>query len=585
MKLSSLQSKLTIFYVLTIIVPVLIISFLMPFYYQDLMEKETETLTETTVTSAGRNIETYLEDLERITIVPYFNDSFMNALETKASADYPKADLATKMFVEKTLSYSLSTNFQNLRKDIVGTIMLTTDNSLYIENTSLSSSVPYFPFTRQDWYHRTISLDGKAAFIGTHEQNYLVTPAAKKVFSVARQIRDPETHKPLAVIMADSDTAVLDDILGNLKFNVKSFAAVLNEDNELFYSNHPFSKDVLKQIKSGKTTIKGKGDTYVLVSKVVQPADWKIVVLLSKSELSQKVKWFYFTAILFAIGGLILTLMLFSILSRWIVKPFRMMMKVMKKVERGDLDVRIHTSGHDEITHLGNSFNAMISRINELINREYRAVIKQRNAEFRALQSQIQPHFLFNTLSGFIALNRIGDRKTLEKAILSLSQLLRYSMGQEEWTTVRDSFELLQSYCRLQQLRFQDRLTVEFYYDEELANYLIPKLIIQPFVENSIIHGIEPSFKPCRLTVSARLAAENHEKFLSIRIEDDGIGFNPERMSKSKGTSIGISNVRDRLDLLYQNPQFIIDSAEGKGAAVIIKIPAKEVRKNENLIS
>jgi two-component system, sensor histidine kinase YesM len=579
MKKSSLQSKLTIFYAFTIIVPILIISFCMPFYYQSLIEKETQTLTKNTLTSTARNIETYLDDLERMTILPYFNDTLMNALKHKSSASYHNADLSTKMFVEKALSSILPAYFQNSRKDIVGTILHTNDNSVYINNTSLSSSYPDFPYREQEWYKKSLDSDGKAAFISTHEQNYMVTPSADKVFSVARLIKDPETLEPLAVIMADADTVILEEILGDLKFNVKSFAAIFNEDNELFYSSYPFSPEILKQIQKGKTTIKGEKDTYVVATKMVKPADWKIVVLLSKSELSQKVKWVYFTSILFAIGGLILTLLLIFILSRWIVKPFKSMMSVMKKVEKGNLTVRIKTGGNDEITQLGNSFNAMIDKINELINREYRAVLNQRNAEFRALQSQIQPHFLFNTLNGFVALNRMGERDTLEKAILSFSKLIRYSLDQEDWTTIRDSFELLRGYCGLQQLRFQDRLSVEFHYDEEAAEYLIPKLLIQPLVENSIIHGIEPSFKPCKVMVSARLIEEENENVLNIQIEDDGVGFNSEKLQEGKSNSIGISNVEDRLKLLYQNPRFVINSVEGKGTTIIIKIPEKEVKK------
>ncbi|WHY64791.1 sensor histidine kinase [Neobacillus sp. SuZ13] len=577
MRATSLQSKLTIFYAITIIVPILIICFIMPFYYQNLIEKETQTLTETTLTSTARNIETYLDDLERLTIVPYFNDSLMNALKLKASPNYSKANLSTKMFVEKTLSTSLPAYFQNLREDIVGTILLTKDNSVYIENKSLSSSYPNFPYKKQEWFSKTIKADGKAAFIGTHEQSYMVSPSADKVFSVARLIKDPETLNPLAVIMADADTVILKEILNDLNFNVKSYAAILNEDNELFYSSSRFTPEIIKQIKSGKTTIKGKKDTYVLVSKGIKPANWKIVVLLSKSELSSKVKWMYFTAILFAVGGLILTFFVFFVLSRWIVNPFRMMMNVMKKVQQGDLQVRVETSGNDEITQLGHSFNRMIDQINELINREYRAVLNQRNAEFRALQSQISPHFLFNTLNGLVALNRIGDRNTLEKSILSLSKMLRYNLVQEDWTTVRAAFEFLQSYCGLQQLRFQDRLEVEYYFDEKVADYMIPKLIIQPLVENAIIHGIEPASKACRLAISAKLILESDSNILEIKIADDGVGFNTERIIESE--SIGVANVRERLKMLYQNSQFIIESTIGHGTTVIIKVPEEEVKK------
>lgn len=580
MKTRSLQSKLTLFYALTIFVPILIFSFILPYYYQQLIEKETQALTENTLTVVTRNIETYLDDLERLTIVPYFNNSLMKALNIKAASDYPQDDLSTKMFVEKTLSSSLQTYFQNLRKDIVGTILLTKDNAVYVENAGLTGSVPDYPYKDQEWYKKTIALNGKAAFISAHKQDYLTSPEAEEVFSVARLIKDPETLAPLSVIMADADTGVLKELLNDLNFNVKSFGAILDENNELFYSSSQLSFNMLKQLREGKTTIKGEDDTYVLATKMVRPANWKIVVLLSKSELNKKVQWIYLTGILFAIGGLLLTFILFFVLSRRIVNPFKLLINGMNKVEQGDLSVRVNPGGNDEITQLGNSFNSMIDKINDLIDREYRAVLNQRNAEFRALQSQIHPHFLFNTLNGFIALNRMGDRNTLEHAILSLSKMLRYSLKQENWTTFRADFDFIKSYCSIQQLRFEDRLKVCFHLDAQIEHYLIPNLLIQPFVENAIIHGIEPCSRPCTLTISAKLIQQENEPYSEIRIQDDGVGFHADQVFESN--SIGITNVRERLKIIYPASSLQITSSIHTGTIVIIQIPETDVKKNES---
>jgi two-component system, sensor histidine kinase YesM len=249
----------------------------------------------------------------------------------------------------------------------------------------------------------------------------------------------------------------------------------------------------------------------------------------------------------------------------------------MYKVQEGDLSVRVNTSGNDEITLLGNSFNSMLEKVNDLIDREYRSELNLRNAEFRALQSQIHPHFLFNTLNGFIALNRMGDRNTLEGAILSLSKMLRYSLKQEEWTTIKDDFQFLNSYCSIQQLRFDDRLKVSFYYDEVVADYKIPKLILQPFVENAIIHGAEPSIRHCNLLISAKIIQQEKEQFLELRVEDNGVGFNAEKEFESN--SIGITNVRERLKMIYPSSSFQITSSIHNGTKVVIQIPKKDVKK------
>jgi len=575
MKINTLQKKLTIFFALTLFIPVMIMSFFMPFYYQYLIEKETQRLTENTLSALRSNIEMYLDDLERITILPYFDENLMKALQIKAE-NYENHDLSTKIFVERTLIESIPMYFQSLRPDIVGTLILPADGSVYSFTVLGSYAVQDYPFQKQDWYQKTINANGKATFISTHPQEYLVNPPANQVFSVSRLIKDPNSLKPLGVIMADADTASLEKVINEVQFDVDSIQAIFNEDGELFYSSSSLSKEMLHQIKNNDQIVKGENDTFVVVSKEIERANWKIVALLSKTQLSSKIKWIYFIGILFAFCGILLTVFLFFVLSRWITKPFKKMTRKMNEVQQGNLQVRLNVKGNDEIAQLGHTFNDMIEKINELIEREYKAVLNQKKAEYQALQSQIQPHFLFNTLNGFIALNRIGDRKKLEQAILSLSYLLRYILNQESWTTIKDAFLFLERYCELQKLRFDDRLKVHLYYDETLSYYRIPKLLLQPLVENAIIHGIEPSEKPCTLRIIVELKDIEDKSHLVINITDDGVGFNKESINNQQ--SIGLSNVKERLKMAYPKSIFSIESKEGVGTKVVIQIPEKDVR-------
>lgn len=499
----------------------------------------------------------------------------MKALQIKAN-DYEWQDTSTKIFVEKTLTESIPIYFQSLRPEIVGSLILPADGSVYAITHVGSYAVNDYPFQKAEWYQKTIVANGKATFISTHPQEYLVNPPADQVFSVSRLIKDPNTLKPLGVIMADADTASLERVMNRIQFDVESKQAIFNEDGELFYASSTLSKEMLQQIKNNEPNVKGEDDTFVVVSKEIERANWKIVVLLSKTQLSSKIKWIYFIGILFAFGGILLTVFLFFVLSRWITKPFKKLTSTMKEVQKGNLQVRLNVKGNDEIAQLGHTFNSMIDKVNQLIDREYKAVLNQKKAENRALQSQIQPHFLFNTLNGFIALNRMGDRKTLEQAILSLSSMLRYTLNQESWATIKDAFLFLERYCKLQQLRFDDRLQVVLHYDEKISHYQIPKLLLQPLVENAIIHGIEPSEKPCTLSVTAELKDIQDESHLVISICDDGVGFNTKCFQKED--SIGLSNVKERLKMVYPQSVFSIESKEGVGTTVTIQIPEKDVR-------
>jgi two-component system sensor histidine kinase YesM len=208
----------------------------------------------------------------------------------------------------------------------------------------------------------------------------------------------------------------------------------------------------------------------------------------------------------------------------------------------------------------------------ELIDREYRAVIKQRDAEYRALQSQIQPHFLYNTLNGFIGLNRIGERKGLEKAILSLSSMLRYILEQKDISTLKEEFFFLEKYCELQQIRFQEKLNFKVVCEEAVTELRIPKLLLQPLVENAIIHGVEPLNRPCLVTIIARLDTSDSSSKIVIEVVDNGLGFNIDE--EKANARIGIANVSERIRLFFPQATLRIESNPGNGTKVTIEIPS-----------
>ncbi|WP_438495887.1 cache domain-containing sensor histidine kinase [Paenibacillus sp. IHBB 3054] len=576
MKLHTLRSKLTLSYALIIAIPVAIIMVCMPAYYQYLLERETEALTRNTLTSMTEHIVTYLEQLEQITYLPYFSPELMQALITKNTSDYSSNTDFVKYPVELTLNTFLPAFLLTYGNNLSAALLLTQNGDVYSQTNGLSDVVEDYPFFEQPWYLQTVQADGKATFISTHHQDYFTAPLTKRVFSVARVIKDPESLRPLAVIMADAQTSLLDEIVIK-DFGVRSISAILNEKGEVFYSTAPLSEHIIKEISSaGVSQVKDSGESYVVISKPIRQANWKMVALLSKSELREKVEWMYIVGLLFAFIGLLLTLLLLRYVSRWIVGPFLQMKQAMKQVERGNFQVRLEPVGKDEIASLGYSFNHMIDTINELIQKEYVAVLNEKEMRFRALQAQIEPHFLFNTLNGFFALNRIGEKKKLEEAILSLSSLLRYTLVQENWTTIGETFTFLRKYCVLQQLRFDERLEFSLQFDPRISEFKIPKLLLQPLVENAIIHGIEPSALPCRLVVDAGLEQEG-EDCLYIKIEDSGVGF--LEPAAELEDSIGLRNVQERLKFAYPSAAFDIHSSPGMGTTVTIRIPLKDVEK------
>ncbi len=207
---------------------------------------------------------------------------------------------------------------------------------------------------------------------------------------------------------------------------------------------------------------------------------------------------------------------------------------------------------------------------------KYKELLERREAEYKALQSQIQPHFLYNLLNSLIGLNRMGDRKSLEKAIFALKGMLRYTLEQNDWTTVTEELQFIKKYCELQQIRFQERLAVEIHCDEEAGSCRLPKLILQPLVENAIIHGIEPLGSPGKLQIAARRIRRNGSMKLRISITDNGVGFRTE--IETEGRHIGLANVKERLLIAYAQASLEIESRPGRGACVAMEIVEQDGR-------
>jgi hypothetical protein len=210
---------------------------------------------------------------------------------------------------------------------------------------------------------------------------------------------------------------------------------------------------------------------------------------------------------------------------------------------------------------------------------KYKELLEKREAQYRALQSQIQPHFLYNVLNGLVGLNRMGDAKALESAIFSLKDMLRYILDKGNWTTVREELRFLERYCELQRMRFPDRLSVSIRCAQEVESFRIPKLILQPVVENAVIHGIEPLGRPATLSIEAGLGGREDGPFTSICIADDGAGFNPEATDVEQ--RIGLSNVRERLLMAYPNARLSIASSPGSGTRIRIEIPSGDSRRED----
>ena len=201
---------------------------------------------------------------------------------------------------------------------------------------------------------------------------------------------------------------------------------------------------------------------------------------------------------------------------------------------------------------------------------KYNELIEKREAQYQALSSQVQPHFIYNVMSGILGLNSRGDSDGIKKTVEALKNMLRYIQSKNNWTSMEEEFEFLRQYLMLQKIRFGDRLNFEFNMDEGVRHIQIPRLLLQPIVENSVIHGIEPLEEGGKLFISAAEIRRLGEKGSDIIIEDTGCGFKTDELDKNM--NVGILNVRQRIQIAFPDSSFNISSTPGSGTRVELKI-------------
>ena len=255
----------------------------------------------------------------------------------------------------------------------------------------------------------------------------------------------------------------------------------------------------------------------------------------------------------------------------------------MQEVKKGNLDVVVPVQSFDEIGTIADNFNEMTVKVRELIQEVTEAEENQKNAEIRALEAQINPHFLYNTLDSINWMAIEKEEYEISKMIRNLGVILRYSVNKSnQIVTIRELADWLEKYISLQQMRFNDAFSYKLNIEEETYTEKVYKLLLQPFVENAIIHGFKEIESGGLLQID--IMAAEHEQGIIIIIEDNGAGMpqemlkcfnNKEEAIKDEGKSIGLHNAFSRMNMYYgEKASWNVSSIEGMGTVITLRLPS-----------
>jgi two-component system sensor histidine kinase YesM len=272
-------------------------------------------------------------------------------------------------------------------------------------------------------------------------------------------------------------------------------------------------------------------------------------------------------------------------LSRSIYTPIKKLHDVTTTITKNDLQALVNSANVDEITELGMSFNIMIGKIRELLDAKVKEQENLKKAELRALQAQINPHFLYNTLDTIIWMAEAQRTEQIVEIVGALSSFFRISLSKgQDWITIGEEIERVRSYLTIQKMRYRDIMNYRIDVSPAVRDYTVLKLVLQPLVENALYHGIKNKRQGGTIIIRARPGGENE---VMLEVEDDGIGFTPEKLAQLRAeladdsgdirleSGFGIGNVNKRIRLYYGRQYGItVQSEYNSGTRVTLIIPA-----------
>jgi two-component system, sensor histidine kinase YesM len=375
----------------------------------------------------------------------------------------------------------------------------------------------------------------------------------------------------------------------NEKYENEQYSILLDQYQNPIIQN--YNGDIKSIINSKKNVLQLNDQDYMVTKQSSNLTGWTVFILTPVNKLTEGMSWIRDGIILSGVVGFIIFSISSFFLSTIITRPILRLTKTMQRAGDGSLTLNPEVHSVNEINQLNNTYNHLVKETNHLMQMVYQKEILRSQSELKALQAQINPHFLFNTLDALHWSLDEKDEEELAELVVAMSDLFRYTIAKEnddEWVFLKDEMKHISDYMEIMKMRFGDRLKWDVSVPSTYEHVRIPKLIVQPLVENAILHGAGNKAGNCRISVTVEPVIFKNKERIRISVKDDGSGIDPDRLSQiiqsmeSGGTSsvsgkgMAISNVYKRLKLYYKgisHTDLLIESEINHGTRITFELP------------
>ncbi|NOU95859.1 HAMP domain-containing protein [Paenibacillus sp. LMG 31456] len=545
----------------------------------DAVTKNSLEYTTELIEQVNTNIQTYIGNMESISALALSNGDLLRYL----SLNDPNTNEGI------ALERQLGNYFRSIvgsRNDIAS-ILFVGSNGRALSDRASGQLKSYGELTDQEWFKEAQLTQGRVAISSSHVQ-HVFRNEYPWVVSISRQLTGHAEDSRSGVLLVDLNYNLINDLCKQIRLGKRGYVFILDPAGDLIY--HPQQQIIYTRLKSenipmilssqDSSIVIGEGSERKMYTIRTTSFGWKIVGVTYLDELVSNKREIQFSSALWGFVCLIIALAISILLSFTLTKPIKKLDAHMKQVEKGDFNIRAAIESTNEIGKLARTFNLMIGKIKDLMNQIVQEQETKRISELKALQAQIQPHFLYNTLDSIIWMAEMSKMEEVVKMTSALSKLLRSSISKgEELVPISVELEHIRNYLTIQNIRYRNKFSYTIDVDPSILDCKILKIVLQPLVENAIYHGIKHKAD----TGHIHITGQQENGVVILKVIDDGIGMEPEKVKSllsnvnltEAGKGVGLHNVYQRVQLYFGDPYGLeFESEQEEGTTAILRIPA-----------
>lgn len=566
-KVSSIQTVITLSFTAVTVLALVFVSVALYSSFSDNAEKNAANSTQQIMDQVNLNLNSYLKGMLDI-------------------SDLIRGNLNDTHSDRDNLASILSVT-PRIRKDIVTMAIYTSDGKLVMSNP-VGRYDRNFSIAGQDWFKAAVKKPVDYIFLPAHVQR-LFEDQRPWVVSLCRGFNLYDNGRQVTwVAMVDMNFSSIEQLCSQVSLGKRGYIYIIDSSGNIIY--HPQQQIIYAGLKKenisealarqpGSYFDDFQGERRIMTIKTISYTDWKMIGVSYVDELTANKKNINNFIIFISLFGIAFEILASLFISSKISQPIKRLERQMKKVENGDFDISLEVKGEDEVKRLSKAFNLMVARIKQLMDQIIREQEEKRRSELKALQAQINPHFLYNTLDSIVWMNENHNYDGVTTMVAALARLFRVSISRgSEIIRVADELDHARSYLIIQKIRYKDKFDFSIEAQAEALACKTLKLILQPMIENAIYHGITNLQEKGEIRITASIEDEN----VVFRVIDNGYGIKPKELKDIKlhestnqhGSGVGIKNVDERIKLCYGNGYGLeIESELDVGTTVIIRIP------------